>query len=173
MTGSGPRGERLARLVATSAGLGDRLPAPGTTAGSLPATLLWLAVAALVPGVLACTVVTAAVAAAVTAAGLWAAGVESRRRGSSDPGPVVVDEVAGQLLCFAIARPWLAAGSTVGLLWAAAVGFLLFRVLDVLKPWPICRLERLPGALGIMADDLAAGAGAGLGLAVAAVLTGL
>lgn len=162
--------ERLAWLVATTGGLGDRLPAPGTTAGSLPATLVWVVIALTLPGSTACAVVTALAAVAATGAGLWAAGVESSRRKLADPGPVVVDEVAGQLLCFAVARPWLPTLSLGELTFAAVLGFLAFRALDVVKPWPINRLERLPGAVGIMADDLAAGAVAGVAVAVAAAL---
>jgi phosphatidylglycerophosphatase A len=102
----------------------------------------------------------------ITAVGTWAADLESRRRGTEDPGPVVVDEVAGQLLTYLVALP---VASLAGLREQLAVvggGFFLFRFFDIVKPWPANRLERLPGGLGIMADDLAAAAYAGLGLAI-------
>jgi phosphatidylglycerophosphatase A len=79
----------------------------------------------------------------------WAAGVAASHFGRPDPPQVVVDEVIGQWLALAVASPdrwqdWLAA-------------LLLFRLLDIAKPFPICRLERLPGGIGVVADDVAAG----------------
>ena len=74
--------------------------------------------------------------------------VPRRCFGEKDPGRVVVDEIAGQMVALLFVRP------TALVLLAA---FLLFRVLDVLKPWPARRLEDLPGGSGIMADDLMAG----------------
>lgn len=155
------RSARVARMVATVGGLGDRLPAPGTFAGSLPATIAWWGAALASPegGPGWAAAAVAAVLAAL--GGGWAASVESARRGHSDPGPVVIDEVAGQWLCFAVASS-LAGSVAVASLAAAGFGFVTFRVFDVLKPWPVNRLERLPGAWGIMADDLVAGALAGV-----------
>ena len=82
--------------------------------------------------------------------------------GKNDPGEVVADEFAGQAITF------LALGSlSVPQSWLAAlVGFLLFRLLDILKPWPACRLEKLPKGWGILADDLAAGIYAAIALQV-------
>jgi phosphatidylglycerophosphatase A len=75
-----------------------------------------------------------------------------------DPGPVVLDEVAGQWLALLVL---VAAGHTPALAEVLAA-FLLFRAFDVLKPWPIRALESLPGGWGIVADDLAAGLAAGV-----------
>ncbi len=159
---------RLARAVATTCGLGDRLPAPGTFAGSLPAALAWWALAAALPARLPLALATAALVALAVAVGIPAAGAEAARRGRHDPGPVVVDEVAGQWLAYLAALPLLPPGLP---LWrAVAGGFLLFRAFDIVKPWPVRRLERLPGGLGIVADDLAAGLEAGLALALVARL---
>ncbi len=156
-----PHFGRLPYLVATTCGLGDRLPAPGTTAGSLPAILAWLAVQrAVSPAAL--LAVTLAMTAAAALVGVWSAGAEARRRGREDPGPVVIDEVAGQWLTCAVALPWAGLASPRQVLHFAAAAFVLFRVFDVLKPWPVRRLERYPGGWGIMADDLAAGLEAGL-----------
>jgi phosphatidylglycerophosphatase A len=83
--------------------------------------------------------------AAVTVAGVWAAGEAARHFGRHDPGQVVIDEVAGQWLTLL-----LTGVGPVG----AVIGFFLFRVLDVTKPWPARRMETLPSGLGIMADDL-------------------
>jgi phosphatidylglycerophosphatase A len=71
----------------------------------------------------------------------------ARLLGAKDPGAVVFDEIA--------AFPVLFLGMPLNLA-TGVVGFVLFRVFDVLKPWPVRRLERLPGGLGIMADDFAA-----------------
>ncbi len=92
---------------------------------------------------------------AVTALGLWAAEGAERQWGKKDPGQVVIDEAAGTLVASFLVRPLSA--TLAG--WAAplAAVFFLFRVTDIVKPWPARRLEALPGATGIMIDDLFAG----------------
>ncbi len=137
-----------ARLVATAFGSGYSPVAPGT-AGSLVGVLLFLPLARL-----AWPLQLAAIA-AVTLVGALAADRVARRVGLKDPGLVVVDEVAGQWLTF-LALPFTPA--------VAIAGFLLFRVMDIAKPWPARDLERLPGGWGIMADDVAAGIYAHLAL---------
>jgi phosphatidylglycerophosphatase A len=80
--------------------------------------------------------------------GIWSATEAERHFGGVDPGPVVMDEVVGMLMTLAF----------LPVNWTGAlVGFLIFRVLDVFKPWPAARFEHLPGGLGIMADDGMAG----------------
>jgi phosphatidylglycerophosphatase A len=158
---------RAARWVATVGGLGDRLPAPGTTAGSFPATVVWWLLAATLGDSWRLLAVTAGLTTAAIASGIWAADVEARRRGREDPGPVVIDEVAGQWLCLAVGLPLASIDGRAALALFGAAGFFLFRAFDVVKPWPVRRLERLPGGIGIVADDLAAGALAGILLAVA------
>jgi phosphatidylglycerophosphatase A len=88
--------------------------------------------------------------AAVTYLGIWAATRTEKVTGRKDPGIVVVDEVAGQLITF-LFLPWDSPA------WVFAVGFVLFRVFDIWKPYPIRRLESLESGLGIMADDVLAG----------------
>jgi phosphatidylglycerophosphatase A len=89
----------------------------------------------------------------VSLAGLWASGRYAAALATGDPGVVVVDEVAGQ---------WLALLPLPLDLWWFAAAFVLFRLFDIAKPWPIGWLDRrLSGGLGIMADDLAAGVAAG------------
>ena len=79
--------------------------------------------------------------------GIWASTVAERHAGREDPGLVVIDEVAGMLLTML----W------VPLSWATAVvGFLAFRLFDIVKPFPARDAERLHGGLGIMTDDLVA-----------------
>jgi phosphatidylglycerophosphatase A len=86
----------------------------------------------------------------VSVVGTWAATRAEQLLGKKDPGAVVVDEVAGQLIAFLFV-PWLAGR------WAVVAGFLTFRLFDIWKPYPIRRLEGLGGGLGIMADDMLAG----------------
>ena len=86
----------------------------------------------------------------VSLAGTWAATRAEKLLGKKDPGAVVVDEVAGQLITLLFV-PWRAGG------WMVFAGFIAFRVFDIWKPYPIRRLEGLGGGLGIMADDMLAG----------------
>jgi phosphatidylglycerophosphatase A len=89
--------------------------------------------------------------AAVLAVGVAACSSAERKYASKDPGCVVIDELWGQwiaLLPLTTASPW----------WLMGVAFFAFRVFDVLKPWPACQLDRsVPGGLGVMLDDGAAG----------------
>jgi phosphatidylglycerophosphatase A len=78
------------------------------------------------------------------AVGVWSGTLAEHHFGGIDPGPVVLDEVVGMLITLAFI-PVNVTG--------AIVGFLVFRLFDVLKPWPSARFEHLPGGLGVMADD--------------------
>ena len=82
--------------------------------------------------------------------GIWAATRVERLLKRKDPGAVVIDEVAGQLITFLFV-PFDAGG------WWLAGGFAAFRLFDIWKPWPIRRLESLETGLGVMADDILAG----------------
>jgi phosphatidylglycerophosphatase A len=84
----------------------------------------------------------------VTVLGTWAADEAERTLGGKDPGAIVVDEVAGMMLA-ALAAPPTAV--------VVAVAFVLFRVFDVVKPFPANIAQRLRGGLGVMVDDLIAG----------------
>ncbi|HEX8161002.1 MAG TPA: phosphatidylglycerophosphatase A [Pyrinomonadaceae bacterium] len=86
----------------------------------------------------------------VTLAGVWAATRAEGLLGRKDPGAVVIDEVAGQLITFAFV-PFKSGA------WVVALGFALFRLFDIWKPYPVRRLEALESGLGIMADDVLAG----------------
>ncbi len=100
-----------------------------------------------------------ALAIMVSAPAIWAAGETARVAKLKDPQYVVVDEVVGQWLALAGARVlnWKS--------WLAA--FILFRLFDIWKPWPVRQLESLPGGVGIVADDLMAGLYAALVLFLA------
>ncbi|HVA94871.1 MAG TPA: phosphatidylglycerophosphatase A [Candidatus Dormibacteraeota bacterium] len=103
----------------------------------------------------------------VSVIGLWAAGRVAIYRRTADPQIVVVDEVAGQLISFL----GLATPRTFALNWKyLLLGFILFRVFDIWKPFPARQAESLPGGLGIMADDWIAGVYAALGLLIARTL---
>lgn len=149
--------QKLAYHIATVLGLGDRLPAPGTTAGSLPAIIGWWLAMIFLDDPAARLAATVVGAATVFFVGIWASAVEERRRGGEDPGAVVVDEVAGQWLSAVPAPLMLEAQTPLLLGVAGAAAFVLFRIFDVAKPWPVSAFERLPGGVGIMADDVAAG----------------
>jgi phosphatidylglycerophosphatase A len=103
----------------------------------------------------------------VSAIGVWAAGQTARYLQNHDPQIVVIDEVAGQLIAYL----GLATPRTFALGWKyLLLGFILFRVFDIWKPFPARQAESLPGGLGIMADDWIAGIYAALGLWIARAL---
>jgi phosphatidylglycerophosphatase A len=133
--------------IATLCGIGRLRPAPGTIA-SLVTAIAAFGLAAIEGRVLLLVLGIFSMA-----LGGWAAEHYVRERGVSDPSECVIDEVAGQFIACAFA-PRTLLGFTLA--------FLLFRVMDILKPWPIYLAERLPGGLGIVADDIIAGIFAGL-----------
>lgn len=135
-----------AALAATWFGSGLLPRAPGTWGSLAALPFAWVIVS------LAGPIGLAAAAVAVFGLGCWAAGRYADASGSADPGAVVIDEVAGQWLVL-VAAPLSLPGY--------AAGFLLFRLLDIVKPWPASWADRkLKGGFGIMADDvLAAGYG--------------
>jgi phosphatidylglycerophosphatase A len=87
----------------------------------------------------------------VTMLGIWAASRTERVIQKKDPSIVVIDEVAGQMIAL-LSWPFLAHSG-----WTLISAFLLFRLFDIWKPYPIRRLEGLESGLGIMADDVLAG----------------
>jgi phosphatidylglycerophosphatase A len=123
---------------------------PGTYASAATAAACLLLAHAGVPLVLA-----GAAAAVLGSAATVLLGAPRDGDGGADPGWVVSDEVAGQGLAV------LGAASASSTAAALAVSFVVFRALDIAKPPPVGTLERLPGALGVLADDLGAGALAG------------
>lgn len=139
---------RVAALAfATCLGVGYIPYAPGTF-GSLAALVLWSAL----PGSLWIQSIAIVVS---FLGGMWASAAAERHFRAIDPGPVVIDEVLGMFVTLFLVP--------VG--WAgAAMGFLWFRVFDIIKPYPANRLERLRGGFGIMADDFMAGVYANVAL---------
>jgi phosphatidylglycerophosphatase A len=129
---------RLAVFVATAGYCGYFPVAPGTVgsaAGLVVYLLVWWAQS---------PVVEVGLIVGLFLAGVWAGTTAERYFGGIDPGPIVLDEVVGMLMTLAFIP--------VGLSGALA-GFVLFRIFDVIKPFPARRLESLHGGLGVMADD--------------------
>lgn len=97
-------------------------------------------------------------AALLYAPGVWAAGECERVYKKTDPGCVVIDEVVGQALTLSVIPTALSGSEGFFGGWKLwLTGFILFRGFDIVKPFPIRRLEKLPGGFGIMTDDVLAG----------------
>src|ERR1700683_3715136 len=149
----------VANTIATWFGCGYSPAAPGTvgSAAAIGIAMLIEHYAGWRPPAFA------ALALVVSVPAIWAAGETARQAQIKDPQFVVVDEVVGQWLALA------GAGSLIGtrnwIAWLAA--FLLFRLFDIWKPFPVRQLESLPGGVGIVADDLMAGIYAALVLFLA------
>lgn len=136
---------RLAFLIATWFGCGYFPAGPGTV-GSLAAVAIafllhqyfqWSGLALLLLAVI------------LLWPSIWAASRVARAIAKEDPGLVVVDEVLGQ---------WVTLAGASTLNWKSfLIGFGLFRLFDIWKPWPVRKLEALHGGTGIIADDIAAG----------------
>lgn len=115
--------------------------------GLPPNVTAWVHVAVLIAFVLFCLL------------GIWAASRAVELLGNSDPSQAVVDEVIGQLIVFLFVP--------FGIGWPFILaGFLLFRLFDIWKPYPIDSLQVLPGGIGVCADDILAGVYGGICLAV-------
>jgi phosphatidylglycerophosphatase A len=146
----------MRRLLVSCFGLGWLPVAPGTW-GSLPPAMLFA---------LMCYFGSAAAAISITMAVLALAGsiicikfapAIAAAMNETDPPEIVADEFSGQAITFL-----LIAAVPISNIWVAGLlGFLLFRFFDILKPWPIRKLEKLPKGWGILLDDLLAGAYAG------------
>jgi phosphatidylglycerophosphatase A len=140
---------RLAVFIATVGYCGYFPIAPGTVgsaAGLVVYLLVWWTHS---------PVVEVGLILALFAAGVWSGTIAERFFGGIDPGPIVIDEVVGMLMTLAFIP--------VGVSGAVA-GFVLFRISDIIKPYPAGRFEALHGGLGVMADDAMAAVYANLAL---------
>lgn len=124
----------LPTMIATLGGLGFLTKAPGT-AGSLVACIFYVIFPVPWWGIL--------VAAAI---GTWAADASAKEMGVEDPASIIIDEVVGMWLTLFMLP-----------LSLAVPAFFLFRIIDIIKPFPVCTAEKLPGGWGIMADDMVGG----------------
>ena len=135
-------------IVATFFGAGYGKPGPGTW-GAVAAVLLWASFAFLLhPSTLTITLALTIGIVVATVLGVPAATIVERESGRTDPGFVVVDEVIGQ---------WIALLGSPADWRHGLIALVLFRIFDITKPFPVRRLERLPGGWGIVFDDVAAG----------------
>ena len=126
--------------------------APGT-AGTVVGVFLYVLMKDLAPGPYA------ALCALLSVLGIWAAGHAEVILGRKDPSPVVIDEIAGYLVAmFLVPFGW----------GFVAAGFFVFRIFDIVKPWPLRRFEELHGGLGVMLDDIGAGVYTNIVLQIAA-----
>ena len=146
---------KKAELLTTCFGLGKLPFCPGTW-GSLPPVVMYQVLGYLYPAGIVPLMVFFIIA------GSWVcvryAPAVVAATGKKDPGLIVADEVAGQaitMLVIALLSPDNICNTTV-------LGFALFRLFDILKPWPCKRLEKLPSGVGILADDLMAGVYGGI-----------
>jgi phosphatidylglycerophosphatase A len=129
-------------FIATCAYVGYAPVAPGTFGSAIGLAVFY------VVRLQRSTTVEVVVIVALAAVGLWSATEAEHHFGGIDPGPVVIDEVIGMLITLAFIPVNIA---------GAIVAFLIFRFLDVVKPWPARRLEQLPGGFGVVLDDMMAG----------------
>ena len=151
--------DRLALFIATCGYLGYARIAPGTVGSAAGLLIFWAVRRTASPAVEIATIVV------VVLAGIWGGSVAEQHFKGTDPAFVIIDEVAGMLITLALLPV-----NTGGVI----AGFFLFRVLDIVKPWPSRQFERLHGGLGIMADDVMAAVYANLGLrAVMVIAPGL
>ena len=137
---------RFSWLIATFFGIGHLQPGSGTWASAVTVLLWWCASLRLPAEWLLPVAVAASVL--ITLIGIPPSTVVARESGRKDPGFVVIDEVAGQMIALI--------GVPVHWKYLLA-GFILFRSFDIVKPFPLRRLEQLPGGTGIMMDDVGAG----------------
>jgi len=131
----------LAKITGSAFGLGYASFAPGTV-GSAGAALAYFFIPALHNPLVLMPIILATIA-----LGVWASGVMEEEYGE-DPSQAVIDEVAGQ---------WLALAFLPVTPFVVLLGFIFFRLFDILKPGPVDSLQNLPGGWGIMADDVLAG----------------
>ena len=148
---------RLAFALATGFGSGYSPIAPGTAGSAVGLVFVWGMSYLNLPGQIAAVIV-------VSVLSIIAADIVARSTGLKDPGLVVADEIAGMMVTM-IAIPFT--------LKTALIGFILFRVMDVVKPPPARQFERFKGGVGIVADDLMAGVYAHLALRGVLMLTGI
>lgn len=143
-------GKNMKQFLAGGFGLGKLPFAPGTW-GSLPPVIIYLVLGHLQPQANGYAMALLAVLFGWFCVQFSPAVMEKTQQ--KDPSEVVADEISGQallLLAVALLEP-------VHICNTAVLGFALFRLFDITKPWPIRKLEKLPASWGILADDLAAG----------------
>ena len=146
---------RLAVFLATAGYSGYFPIAPGTVGSAVGLLVYGVVRWTQAPGVLTMPALEALLILCLFSAGVWAGTTAERYFGGIDPGPIVLDEVVGMLITLAFIPVGLS---------GALTGFVLFRIFDVIKPFPARRFEALHGGLGVMADDAMAAISANVSL---------
>ena len=152
----------MKRLLASCFGLGWLPVAPGTW-GSLPPVIIFALMSYFSVSAVLISIVMAVLALAGSVVCVKFAPAAVAATGETDPAEVVADEFAGQSITFLFIS---LLSSFREILSPTIVGFLLFRLFDIIKPWPIRKLEKLSSGWGILVDDLLAGIYAGIGLLI-------
>lgn len=152
--------DRIGYFLAIGLGAGLMPVAPGT-AGAVEGVAIFFLLHSLHLGPGSSMLALAVMNVALFATGVWASNCACRVTGLKDPQTVVIDEVSGQVISL---TPLVFVSSLS--IASVLLGFLLFRFFDILKPYPIRKLEHLSGGFGVMADDVLAGV-------YAAILVGL
>jgi phosphatidylglycerophosphatase A len=144
------------RLLTSCFGIGF-IPFASGTWGSLPPVCAFFLMAKYIDSPATITLYMALIALVATIITVCLSSAAIKASGK-DPSEVVSDEVAGQALTCVIIAPL----QLTNILLASLLAFIFFRLFDIIKPWPIHKLEKLPAGYGICADDLLAGVFAGL-----------
>lgn len=163
----------MRRLLTSCFGLGWLPAAPGTF-GSLPPAIIFGLLCNLGISIASVTVIMAVLVLVGSVVCIRFAPAIIAATGKSDPKEIVADEFAGQAITFLPAGLWATNEFPTTELWImVGFGFVLFRIFDITKPWPIRKLEKLPGGWGILADDLLAGVFAAIVLQIYPPVTSL
>lgn len=146
---------RAVILFISQGAYAGRFPIAPGTAGTVVGVFLYLGMKGLSPAIYL------AVCAFIIVAGMWTVGHAEIFLGRKDSPSIVIDEIAGYLVSmFLVPSGW----------FFIVAGFLLFRAFDIMKPWPLKRLEQLHGGPGVMLDDVGAGVYTNMVLQLAAFL---
>lgn len=137
--------------LATLGPIGRNLPAPGTAGSAVAVVLGYVLITQY--GTLALLIA----ALLSTVLGVIAAEIYEKQSGEKDSSEIIIDEVAGQLAVMLCIPPF-----TEHLMIWCGVAFILFRFFDITKIWPVNKAEKIPGGIGVMADDIVAASWAGI-----------
>ena len=133
--------ERISALLATVLYTGKLTKAPGTLVSAIGAVIFYL----FIPGEGTILLIICGI---LTVIGIWSAAISEKKFGH-DASCITIDELTGMLACFLFI-------STKNTLVLVISGFIIFRIFDIFKPWPINKTQNLAGGWGVMADDLSA-----------------
>jgi phosphatidylglycerophosphatase A len=161
--------DQLALIIATGFGVGFIPFAPGTFGSILGLLIAYFLMSVFSSDLILLQNSIIIVSSILTGLGIWAATRAEKIFAQKDAGQIVLDEVCGQLISFIFFAPYLRRLGGQWVWWGIA-GFILFRALDILKPYPLRELEQVRGGLGVMLDDVIAGIYAAIVLSLALLL---